>query len=185
VDAIGVVEDEVRELVRRRGLDPAHDDVAIRRLVDDVIAEYDERTLTGGLPALVDRSGAARSVYDAVAGFGALQPYLDDPEIEEIWVNNPGRVFIARRGRSELTTTILAGEEVRDLVEKMLKTSGRRVDLSTPFVDPPRWQPAARGDPGHHEGALGREHSEVRAPGEFPRRAGRVGHRDHARGPFP
>ena len=25
--------------------------------------------------------------------------------------------------------------QVRDLVEKMLKTTGRRVDLSTPFVD--------------------------------------------------
>ena len=48
---------------------------------------------------------------------------------------SPGRVFIARRGRSELTTTILRPEEVRDLVEKMLKSSGRRVDLSTPFVD--------------------------------------------------
>jgi pilus assembly protein CpaF len=44
-------------------------------------------------------------------------------------------VFIARRGRSELTTIILTDAEVRDLVEKMLKTSGRRVDLSTPFVD--------------------------------------------------
>jgi pilus assembly protein CpaF len=35
----------------------------------------------------------------------------------------------------ELTTTILTGDEVRDLVEKLLKSSGRRVDLSTPFVD--------------------------------------------------
>jgi pilus assembly protein CpaF len=135
VDAIAVVEDEVRELVRRRGLDPAQDVTAIRRLVDDVIADYDERTLTGAMPALADRGTAARSVYDAVAGFGPLQPYLDDPEVEEIWVNDPGRVFIARRGRSELTTTILRAAEIRDLVEKMLKTSGRRVDLSTPFVD--------------------------------------------------
>jgi pilus assembly protein CpaF len=135
VDAITVVEDEVRELVRRRGLDPAQDVTAIRRLVDDVIADYDERTLTGAMPALADRGTAARSVYDAVAGFGPLQPYLDDPEVEEIWINDPGRVFIARRGRSELTTTILRATEIRDLVEKMLKTSGRRVDLSTPFVD--------------------------------------------------
>jgi pilus assembly protein CpaF len=135
VDAITVVEDEVRELVRRRGLDPTQDVVAIRRLVDDVIADYDERTLTGAMPALVDCSVAARSVYDAVAGFGPLQPFLDDPLVEEVWVNDPGRVFIARRGRSELTTTILRPEEIRDLVEKMLKSSGRRVDLSTPFVD--------------------------------------------------
>ncbi len=51
------------------------------------------------------------------------------------WVNEPGRVFVARRGRSELTTTILAPGQVQELVERMLKSSGRRVDLSTPFVD--------------------------------------------------
>ena len=44
-------------------------------------------------------------------------------------------MFVAKRGRSELTTTILNDGQVRDLVEKMLKTTGRRVDLSTPFVD--------------------------------------------------
>ena len=44
-------------------------------------------------------------------------------------------MFIARQSRSELTTTILSEGQVRDLVEKMLKTTGRRVDLSTPFVD--------------------------------------------------
>ncbi|GAA2219379.1 hypothetical protein GCM10010413_07270 [Promicromonospora sukumoe] len=36
---------------------------------------------------------------------------------------------------SELTSTVLTDEQVRDLVERMLKTSGRRLDLSSPFVD--------------------------------------------------
>ena len=44
-------------------------------------------------------------------------------------------MFIARRGRSELTTVILTADQVADLVERMLRTSGRRIDLSTPFVD--------------------------------------------------
>ena len=57
------------------------------------------------------------------------------PTIEEIWINEPGRVFVARRGTSELTTLILTGDEVAELVERMLRTSGRRIDLSTPFVD--------------------------------------------------
>ena len=70
-----------------------------------------------------------------MAGLGPLQPYLDDPTVEEIWINEPGKVFVARDGIAELTTTILTADEVRDLVERMLKSSGRRVDLSSPFVD--------------------------------------------------
>jgi len=135
VDALAVVEDEVRELVRRRGLDPAADPSGVRLLVEEVLAEYDERSLTGALPALGDARRTAREVFDAVAGLGPLQRYLDDPMVEEVWINEPGRVFIARSGRSELTTTILTPGAVRDLVERMLKSSGRRVDLSQPFVD--------------------------------------------------
>jgi hypothetical protein len=133
--AVEAVEAEVRELVRRRGLDPFADQLAMRRLVDEVVHDYDERSLTSSLPPLPDPRSAARAVYDAVAGFGPLQRHLDDPTVEEIWINEPGRVFVAKRGRSELTTTILNDGQVRDLVEKMLKTTGRRVDLSTPFVD--------------------------------------------------
>ncbi len=135
VRGVESVEAEVRELVRRRGLDPVVDRSAVRRLVDDVVAEYDERSLTSSLPQLGDSAGTARAVYDAVAGFGPLQRHLDDQSVEEVWINEPGRVFVARRGRSELTTTILTEPQVRDLVEKMLKSTGRRVDLSTPFVD--------------------------------------------------
>ena len=109
--------------------------VGMRRLVEDLVADYDERSLSGRRPPLLDTGSAVKQVLDAVVGFGPLQSYLDDPEVEEVWINEPGKVFIARRGVAELTTTILTDSTVRDLVERMLKSSGRRVDLSSPFVD--------------------------------------------------
>lgn len=133
--ARAIVEGEVRELVRRRGIDPVAEPGAVTRLIDEVVSDYLDRAVTSQLPPLGDTAPVARAVLDAVAGFGPLQPFLDDPAIEEIWINEPGRVFIARRGRSELTTLILTGEQVAELVERMLRTSGRRIDLSTPFVD--------------------------------------------------
>ena len=135
MEAVRNVESEVRELIRRSGLDPSRDTRAIDLLVRDAVADYDERSLHGGMPALPNVEDAVKSVLDAVAGFGPLQPYFDDPQIEEIWINEPSKVFVARGGVAELTTTILSADEVRDLVERMLKSSGRRVDLSSPFVD--------------------------------------------------
>ena len=129
------IHDEVRELIRRRGVDPITDQRSARALIDEVITHYEERVPTSSLPPLADRPGAARFVFDSLAGLGPLQRYMDDPEIEEIWVNQPGKVFVARNGLSELTTTVLSPGEVRDLVERMLKPSGRRLDLSSPFVD--------------------------------------------------
>ena len=87
MDAVGTVETEVRELIRRSGLDPARDGRELDQLVRDAVADYDERSLHGGLPTLPDIEGAVKSVMDAVAGFGPLQRYFDDPEIEEIWMN--------------------------------------------------------------------------------------------------
>ena len=135
MDALATVRSEVEELIRRSGLDPMRDEAATRKLVRDAVADYDARSLHGGMPFLDDVDSVAREVWDSVAGFGPLQKYLDDPEIEEIWINQPTRVFVARGGVSELTSTVLTRDEVRDLVERMLKSSGRRVDLSSPFVD--------------------------------------------------
>jgi pilus assembly protein CpaF len=135
MSAIELIDAEVRNVVRRQGLDPVTDRAGVQKIINDVLAEYDERSLTRSLPPLNDYATTAKQVLDAVAGFGPLQRYFDDPEVEEIWVNEPSRVFIAKRGRSELTTTILRAAELRDLVERMLKSSGRRIDLSSPFVD--------------------------------------------------
>jgi pilus assembly protein CpaF len=133
--ALQSLETDVRELIRRRRLDPATDDPQVRQLVAEAVAEYDERALLGGMPPLADQDETGRVLLESVAGFGPLQPYLDDPSVEEIWINEPSRVFVARHGRSELTPTFLTEQQVHHLVERMLRSSGRRVDLSAPFVD--------------------------------------------------
>ena len=67
--------------------------------------------------------------------FGAIAHFMSDPTIEEIWINSPERIFIARNGRSELTNLLLSSDDVRNIVERALMWSGRRLDLSHPFVD--------------------------------------------------
>jgi pilus assembly protein CpaF len=67
--------------------------------------------------------------------FGPLQELIDDPQIEEIWINSPSQIFVARSGQSELTNLILTQEVIQDLIERLLVWGGRRLDVSTPFVD--------------------------------------------------
>jgi pilus assembly protein CpaF len=130
------VESEVRELVRRRGVDPHRDDAqTVVDLVDEVLDDYEVRSHSARLPVVDDREALQREVVARVAGFGPLQPFMDDPEVEEIWINGPGNVFCARGGRHVLTNVVLTVGEIQGLVERMLRNSGRRVDLSSPFVD--------------------------------------------------
>ncbi|MGI5190081.1 CpaF family protein [Promicromonospora sp. CA-289599] len=134
-DGIALLESEVRELVRRRGVDPMAEPDRFTDLVREAAADYADRAARGLLLGLPDMERVVQDISDAVGGFGPLQTYLDDPEIEEVWLNSPTHVYVARRGVPELTSTVLTTEQVRDLVERMLKTSGRRLDLSSPFVD--------------------------------------------------
>jgi pilus assembly protein CpaF len=134
-DIVEVLDAEVRELVRSEGVDPQREVALVRSLAVRVVAEHNQRSLSGSVAPVGDDEGVVDELVARVAGFGPLQRYLDDPEVEEIWINDPSRVFVARAGRHELTSTILDRAQVAELVERMLKSSGRRIDLSQPFVD--------------------------------------------------
>ena len=128
--AAGEVLQEVRTRVRTGGISPHEEVIELRHIVEDILSQSTSAASDNeSPPELVER------IANQISGFGLLQPLLDDPSIEEIWINEPGRIFVARNGKSELTSVILSDVEVRGLVERMLATSGRRVDLSNPFVD--------------------------------------------------
>jgi pilus assembly protein CpaF len=129
-----VIEADVRDAVRRGGLDPLRDRDAVEELVRTAVRRLVTQ-VDGPAQSDIELAAVSRRVLDDVAGFGPLQRFFDDPEVEEVWINAPGKVFVARGGRSELTTAVLTDAQVRSLVERMLQWSGRRIDLSTPFVD--------------------------------------------------
>jgi pilus assembly protein CpaF len=134
-ELVGDLDQQLRAVVRREGVDPQLDAVRVRRLAEDLVRAHDERSLTGVVAPVPDPVAVVGELVARVSGFGPLQRLLEDPEVEEIWINEPSRVFVARNGRHELTNVILSRAEVQDLVERMLKSSGRRIDLSQPFVD--------------------------------------------------
>ena len=130
-----LVEERARTALREASLDPMREPEAARDLLERAVRASAAALIADGLALDAEPAAIARDLAAQVCGFGALQPFLDDPEVEEVWINEPGKVFVARGGRSELTTAVLDEVQVRELVERMLRRSGRRLDLSTPFVD--------------------------------------------------
>jgi pilus assembly protein CpaF len=134
-ELVELLDQQVRALVRREGVDPQRDAPIVRRIAEGVVRDHDERSLTGVVAPVPDIDAVVGELVARVSGFGPLQPFLDDPTVEEVWINDPSRVFIARNGRHELTNLMLSTAQVQELVERMLKSSGRRIDISQPFVD--------------------------------------------------
>lgn len=133
--AVSAITDRVRERVRAERLDLRRDPEGAERLIREELRRYAERSLSGSLPRILDEAAAFGQVLAGLTGYGPLQPYFDDPTVEEIWINRPDAIFIARAGVSEQLPLRLTDDEVRTLVERMLQATGRRVDLSSPFVD--------------------------------------------------
>src|SRR3954468_2145142 len=105
------LDSDVRAEVRRRGVDPQLDVDAVRRMAAAAVREHDQRSLSGAVLPVDDPDRVVDELVARVSGLGPLQPYLDDPTVEEIWINEPNRVFVAREGKHELTTTILTADE--------------------------------------------------------------------------
>ena len=130
-----IIADLVRRRLRTEGVDPATDPERAREVTQAEVRRHDDRALARGGVLVEDEAACVRDVLAAVSGFGALQPLLDDSGIEEVWVNGDGAVHTARGGVAERTALWLDEATVRDLVERMLQATGRRVDIGQPFVD--------------------------------------------------
>lgn len=135
MDATAQLEQDIRDRVRNFGLDPVREPESVTALIAEVVTQYDQDARDGRVPRLGTVAQLTQQFTDSITGLGPLQRYMDDPSVEEIWINAPNQVFVARNGIAELTPTILSAPLVAQLVEHMLKLTGRRLDLSAPFVD--------------------------------------------------
>lgn len=83
-----------------------------------------------------DRSRLVKEIFNNVVGLGPLEPLLADPEVTEIMVNGPHSVYVERRGKLELSSTVFKdGEHLMNVLNRIVSSVGRRVDESSPMVD--------------------------------------------------
>jgi pilus assembly protein CpaF len=76
------------------------------------------------------------SLLDDVIGLGPLQSLLEDQGISEIMINHPKQVFVERRGRLVLSpVTFESTAQLRQVIDRIVSTIGRRVDESSPMCD--------------------------------------------------
>lgn len=129
------VTERVRARLRAERTDPSSHPDEARRIAQFEVRRHNDQALARGTATIDDEAACVRDVLAGVAGYGPLQPLLEDDTIEEIWLNGPSRVFIAREGRSERVPITLTEAQLRDVVERMLHSAGRRVDIGQPFVD--------------------------------------------------
>jgi pilus assembly protein CpaF len=83
-----------------------------------------------------ERAALRRMVTERSLGLGPLESLLADPDVDEVMVNGPGRVYVERRGRIEPTDVAFASEaDLRHAIERILAPLGRRADEAEPLCD--------------------------------------------------
>lgn len=112
-----------RELARHEQLDP---DRAAEIAIDELAETSDSP---------IQEAELRSEVITELSGLGVLQPLLDDQSIEEIWINRPDEIHYFGAAGHQIKRVALSSGQIRSLVYRMLKHSGRRVDRVTPYVD--------------------------------------------------
>jgi pilus assembly protein CpaF len=118
------------DLTKLGQLDPEqlHNEVA--RLAEDLLAAENAPLSSA------ERDRLVGEVRHELFGLGPLEPLLADPEICDILVNSPKKVYIERSGKLELTAVEFKDDEhLMRVIERIVSTVGRRIDESSPMVD--------------------------------------------------
>lgn len=83
-DPVRTIADTVRGRARRGELMEGAD-----AAIHEELRRYAEQAFASSAPLIADERQAERRIAAELTGFGPLQPLLDDPGIEEIWINGP------------------------------------------------------------------------------------------------
>jgi pilus assembly protein CpaF len=82
------------------------------------------------------RQQITREVMDEVLGYGPIQPLLNDPDVSEVMVNGPKKVYVEKKGKLAKTgVTFENDNHVIRVIERIVLPLGRRIDADSPTVD--------------------------------------------------
>jgi len=84
------------QLLNQEANPEALDTEQLRQRIATIV--MDERSISP-----LERDSMVNNLVNEIKGFGPVQPLLDDPDISEVMINGPNKVYIERAGRLEAT----------------------------------------------------------------------------------
>lgn len=107
-------------------------DEEIRELIDEMLVREGRETPL----SLSERSRLRRELFHAVRKLDVLQELVDDPQITEIMINGPDRIFIERSGRLiESGLRFDSEEKLKNVIQQIVSDCNRVVNEASPIVD--------------------------------------------------
>lgn len=118
------------ERIEDRKLDvEAHPD-GVRQVIAEIVAEYQAMSHRGINEPLRDPGDMEQRIWQAVAGFGPLTGLFDNPHIEEIFIEGPRISYIDDSGRLQSHVVATTEAELRQVIDRILAGTNRRLDSS-------------------------------------------------------
>jgi len=75
-------------------------------------------------------------ILNDLLGFGPIQALIEDPEVTEIMVNGPKKVFVERKGKLVKSNVVFEDDShVLRVIDRIILPLGRHVDTDSPTVD--------------------------------------------------
>ena len=92
--------------------------------------------VTESLWVYIVRRYILKDILDIVVGLGPIQDLLDMPNVTEVMVVGPSKIYIEETGVIRNTgRSFFSDEIVLTVIERIVTPLGRRIDRSTPIVD--------------------------------------------------
>ncbi|MGM0380490.1 MAG: CpaF family protein [bacterium] len=108
---------------------------------DQLRGKIEELVITVGSEQGISlsRSEHERVIEDLlneILGLGPIEPLLDEPDITEIMINGPDKIYVEKKGRlTEADVAFKDDEHLMNMIQKIVAPLGRRVDESQPYCD--------------------------------------------------
>jgi pilus assembly protein CpaF len=82
------------------------------------------------------RQQLTQETLNEVLGYGPIEPLLQDPDVNEVMVNGPKKVYVEKKGHLTKTgVTFDSDEHVLRVIDRIILPLGRRIDADSPTVD--------------------------------------------------
>ena len=111
------------------------DNEEVKKKVDSIInnllqKEKDVKLTRDQRMAFIDE------LLDEILGLGPLEEIMRNPDVTEIMVNAPDRIFVEKSGKLILTKHKFRNEDqVMQVIKRIVAPLGKRIDESVPLVD--------------------------------------------------